>query len=194
MFLNGFLYLHLTFCDILQIDYQLLFWFVLQFYEELVDGEHSTVKELSNRPQNKKITFADSDSSSADDDDDDAGNEEEVQGKKEGDVEKEDKKPKLDVCNSNNNASHNNETGEKSDPHKTDDLHVEAEDKAKDGKGEVDIPKTIEKTADEIPAVKQCPKTNVPSRDLSEKVEEKSIDKLIEAELGELRDKNKVIW
>ncbi|CAK8539286.1 unnamed protein product [Lathyrus sativus] len=158
------------------------------FYEDLVDdGEHPTVKGLSNRPVNTKITFADSDSSSSDSEEEEDEKEVQVQ---EGE-EKEDKKPKLDVCNADN-TDHENGTGEKSDPHKIDDLHAQAEAKADGDKEDVDSPKTIEKTADELPAVKQCCKTNVPKSDLGEKkMEEKSIDKLIEDELVELRDKNK---
>lgn len=72
-------------------------------------------------------------------------------------------------------------------------MHAQAGDKAtSDDKGDVDSPKTIEKIADEPPAVKECCKTNAPTSDLGEKkVEEKSIDKLIEDELVELRDKSK---
>lgn len=157
------------------------------FYEELIDGAHPSVTKLSDKPLNKKITFADSDSSSNDDDEE----EEEKAEVPEGSEEKEDKKPKLDVSNSDN-TSHDNETGEKSDPPKIDGLHAQAGDKARDDKGDVDSPKTIEKIADEPPAVKECCKTNAPTSDLGEKkVEEKSIDKLIEDELVELRDKSK---
>ncbi|PNX97752.1 THUMP domain-containing protein 1-like [Trifolium pratense] len=163
------------------------------FYEELIDGDHPSAKELSNRPLYKKITFADSDSSSSDDDDEEE-EEEEKEQVPEGVEEKEDKKPKLDVCNTDN-TSHDNETGEKTDNHKIDDLHAQAGDKANDDKGDVDSPKTTKETADELPAVKQCCKTNVPTSDLGEKkVEEKSIDKLIEDELVELRDKSKTIY
>jgi tRNA acetyltransferase TAN1 len=167
-----------------------LFQFVLQFYEDLIDGDHPSAKELSSRPLNKKITFADSDSSSSDDDEEEEEEEAQVP---EGGEEKEDKKPKLDVCNSEN-TSQDNETGEKTENNKIDDLHAQAGDKANDDKGDVDSPKTTKETTDELPAVKQCCKTNVPTSDLGEKkVEEKSIDKLIEDELVELRDKSKVI-
>lgn len=162
----------------------------MQFYEELIDGAHPSVTKLSDKPLNKKITFADSDSSSSDDEEE----EEEKAQVPEGGEEKEDKKPKLDVSNSDN-TSHDNETGEKSDPPKIDGLHAQAGDKANDDKGDVDSPKTVEKIADELPAVKECCKTTAPTSNLGEKkVEEKSIDKLIEDELVELRDKSKVIW
>ncbi|KAH1157081.1 hypothetical protein GYH30_029730 [Glycine max] len=155
------------------------------FYEELVDGEHSSVKELPSKPLNKKITFADSDSSSSDDDDDDE--EEEVQ---EGDEEKGDKKPKLDTSN-DDNTSHDDGVPEKSDPHKVDEPHTQEVDETCDNKGANDNLKTTKGTADGLPAVKQCCKTNVPACNFSDKVEQKSIDKLIEEEFKELGDKNK---
>ncbi|KAL2594995.1 hypothetical protein AAZX31_11G015500 [Glycine max] len=156
------------------------------FYEELVDGEHSSVKELPSKPLNKKITFADSDSSSSDDDDDD-DEEEEVQ---EGDEEKGDKKPKLDTSN-DDNTSHDDGVPEKSDPHKVDEPHTQEVDETCDNKGANDNLKTTKGTADGLPAVKQCCKTNVPACNFSDKVEQKSIDKLIEEEFKELGDKNK---
>ncbi|WJX88600.1 hypothetical protein P8452_70670 [Trifolium repens] len=101
----------------------------------------------------------------------------------EGGEESEKKKPKLDVGNSDN-TSYDNETGEKTDNHKIDNLHAQAGNKANDDKGDVDSPKTTKETADELTIVKQFCKTNVPTSDLGEKkVEEKSIDKLIEDEL-----------
>ena len=94
------------------------------------------MKGLSSRPVNTKITFADSDSSSSDDEEEeDEDGKEEVQVKVQEGEEKEDKKPKLDVSNGDN-TDHENGTGEKSDPHKIDDLHAQAGDKAdgdKDG-------------------------------------------------------------
>ncbi|CAI8583178.1 unnamed protein product [Vicia faba] len=161
------------------------------FYDDLVeDGEHPTVKGLSNRPVNTKITFADSDSSSSDDDEEEDGDEKEEVQVQEGGEEKEDKRPKLDVGNGDD-TSHENGTGEKSDPNKIDDLHARAGDKADGDKEDVDSSKTITKTADELPAVKECFETNVATSLGEKKVEEKSIDKLIEDELVELRDKNK---
>lgn len=151
----------------------------MQFYEELVGGEHSSVKELPSKPLNKKITFADSDSSSSEDDDDDDNVEEEQQ---EGDEAKADKKPKLDTFNDDNVGLDGGAGGE-SDPCKVDEPHTQALDKHSEGKGDIDNIKTTEVIADELPAVKECSKTNV---------EEKSIDKLIEEELKELGDKNKV--
>ncbi|BAU00659.1 uncharacterized protein HKW66_Vig0162570 [Vigna angularis] len=148
------------------------------FYEELVGGEHSSVKELPSKPLNKKITFADSDSSSSDDDDDD-DNDNAEEERQEGDEAKVDKKPKLDTFNDDNVDGG---AGGESDPCKVDEPHIQALDKHGEGKGDIDNIKTTEVIADELPAVKECSKTNV---------EEKSIDKLIDEELKELGDKNK---
>jgi hypothetical protein len=68
----------------------------------------------------------------------------------EGGEEKEDKKPKLD---NSDNTSYDNETGEKTDNHKIDDLRAQAGDKANDDKGDVDSPKTTKETADELPVL-----------------------------------------
>lgn len=210
----------------------------MQFYEDLVDGEHLSVKELLNRPKNKKITFADSDSSSSGDDEDDeeevqvqvgegdeangdkklkldssvdehAGIGEKAEGangaekpkldssvdedagigeKAEGDEANGDKMPKMD-SSVNENAGHDNEIGGKENPHKIDDVHAAAGNKTDDNEGDNDNIKT--KTANELPVVKQCCKTNVPVQDSSNKVE-KSIDTLIDEELRELGDKKKV--
>jgi len=154
----------------------------MQFYEELVDGEHSSVKELPSKPINKKITFADSDSSSSEDDDDDDDDAAEAEERHEGDEEKAEKKPKLDTVN-DDKVGLDGGTGGESDPCKVDEPPTQALDKHSEGKGDIDNLKTTEAAADELPAVKQCSKTNV---------EEKSIDKLIEEEFKELGDKNKV--
>ncbi|KAL9327806.1 hypothetical protein ACSQ67_002809 [Phaseolus vulgaris] len=151
------------------------------FYEELVDGEHSSVKELPSKPINKKITFADSDSSSSEDDDDDDDDAAEAEERHEGDEEKAEKKPKLDTVN-DDKVGLDGGTGGESDPCKVDEPPTQALDKHSEGKGDIDNLKTTEAAADELPAVKQCSKTNV---------EEKSIDKLIEEEFKELGDKNK---
>ncbi|KAK7308920.1 hypothetical protein RJT34_05259 [Clitoria ternatea] len=154
------------------------------FYEEPVHGEQPSIKGLLNKPLNTKITFADSDSSSgSSDDEDDGDDEEEV---KEGDEEKGEKKPKLDVSNDDDDG-HENGTGEKSDTHKIDDQHTQVVDKANGNEGDVQNLKASRETADEVPAAKQC----VSACDLIEKVEHKSVDRLIEAEFKELADKNK---
>ncbi|KAK7406037.1 hypothetical protein VNO78_07652 [Psophocarpus tetragonolobus] len=143
------------------------------FYEDLVHGEHSTVKELSTAPLNKKIVFADSDSSSSDDDDDD-------------DHKRGDKNPKLDTSENDDNVSHGDGAGEKSDLSKVDEAQTQEGDKTSDSKGDTGNLKGI---ADDVAAVKQCCKTNEPT--CNDKVEHESIDRLIEEEFKELGDKNK---
>ncbi|KAI9075977.1 hypothetical protein K1719_042049 [Acacia pycnantha] len=142
------------------------------FYEELVHGEDSNVKQLPNKPLNTKITFSDSDDSSSGgcDGDDDEG-EEEVQEEEE----RGGKKKNSDISNSNDdNADHGNGTVEESDSHKIGDGQAQEEEKA-----------------DEPQAKKQCCKIDGPACDPDGKGEEKSIDRLIEAELEVLGDKNK---
>ncbi|OIV94943.1 hypothetical protein TanjilG_22140 [Lupinus angustifolius] len=202
------------------------------FFEELVHGGNSSIKQLSNKPLNKKITFEDSDSSDSDDDDDveeenkveqnaveeenkveqnaveeenkvkqnageeenkveqNAGEEEneveENEGEKE-DEEKGDKKQKLDVCSADNGNHDETGMGEKSDAHKIDDKNAHELPKADDNKGEIDEDNTIVKTTDKLPDMK----ADAPTCGLKDKVEEKSIDKLIEEELKELGDKTK---
>ncbi|MED6206218.1 hypothetical protein PIB30_024665 [Stylosanthes scabra] len=147
------------------------------FYEELVHGENPGAKGLPKKPMNTKITF---DSSSSEDEEDD---EEEQQEEAE---EKEDKKHKTEEKDNDDDANCGNETEAKSDAPKIDDPHAEAVDKADDDKGEV------ENKADEPPAMKECSKTDPPPTcDSKEKVEQKSIDRLIEEELEELGDKTK---
>ncbi|XP_054819156.1 uncharacterized protein LOC129318430 isoform X2 [Prosopis cineraria] len=139
------------------------------FYEELFHGEDSNVKQLPDKPLNTKITFSDSDSSSSDDDDAHEG-EEEAQGEEE-----KGKKDNSDISNSNDdNANHGNETFEESDSHKI-----------------VDGQAQEEENADEPQAKKQCCKIDGPACDSDSKGQEKSIDRLIEAELKVLADKNK---
>ncbi|KHN25631.1 THUMP domain-containing protein 1 [Glycine soja] len=89
------------------------------------------------------------------------------------------------------NASHDDGAGEKSDPHNVDEPHTQEENKTCDNKGDNGNLKTTKGTADDLPSVKQCCKTNVPACNFSDKVEHKSIDKLIEEEFKELGDKNK---
>ncbi|XP_021832953.1 THUMP domain-containing protein 1 [Prunus avium] len=90
-------------------------------------------------------------------------------------------------------ASQDNATTEKSDHHKKDDGcdGNKTEEKIKDTK-EDNVSKEISTNeAKEPPAKKQCLGTNSSKCTIPYEVEEKSIDKLIEAELQELGDKNK---
>lgn len=90
-------------------------------------------------------------------------------------------------------ASQDNAATEKSDHHKKDDGcdGNKTEEKIKDTQ-EDNVSKEISANeAEEPPAKKQCLETNSSKCTIPYEVEEKSIDKLIEAELQELGDKNK---
>ncbi|BBH02283.1 THUMP domain-containing protein [Prunus dulcis] len=90
-------------------------------------------------------------------------------------------------------ASQDNAETEKSDHHNKDDGcdGNKTEEKIKDNK-EDNVSKEISANeAEEPPAKKQCLGTNSSKCTIPYEVEEKSIDKLIEAELQELGDKNK---
>ncbi|XP_059430280.1 uncharacterized protein LOC132163920 isoform X2 [Corylus avellana] len=181
------------------------------FYEELLHGKDSDVKlaELPNKPLNKKIKFSDSESSSSDDDEEE---EEEEEGKEEED------KNKSDSCQ-DDIGSHKVATNQAPDPHAKDDVHHGnlTEEKPNDiegnGKNHENQPRETEeppakenqpretkeppakenqpRETEEPPAKKQCLGTGALKCVIHEKVEEKSIDKLIEAELEELGDKSK---
>ncbi|KAF8403722.1 hypothetical protein HHK36_011826 [Tetracentron sinense] len=140
------------------------------FYEELVNEEDSGVKRavMPNKPSNKITKFSDSDSSS---DDDDEGKSD---PHKEDDVNHENQtSEKSDPCKEDG-TSHENKTNEKSDPRIKDDENQTNE-------------------AEDPPAKKQRLETDASKcgNIVSGKMEEKSIDKLIEAELKELGDRNK---
>lgn len=162
---------------------------VRQFYEELLDGIESKVEQsqLPKKPANKIIKFPDSDSSSSDNDDDDAEDNNDIQTKedkskdviaagdesalevKDGESvekqtqEKEEKKPE---------NLENQEGKEEKKPETHDNLETEP------------VEPLVKKRRVEVDAFK--------SGNLSTKVEDKSVDKLIEAELAELGDRGKV--
>lgn len=157
--------------------------------------------ELPNKPLNKKIKFSDSESSSSDDDEE----EEEEEGKEEEGKEEEDKN-KSDSCQ-DDIGSHKVATNQEPHPHAKDDVHHGnlTEEKPNDIEGngknhenqprETEVPPAKEnqpRETEEPPAKKQCLGTDASKCVIHEKVEEKSIDKLIEAELEELGDKSKV--
>lgn len=149
----------------------------LQFFEELVHGKDLGEKSagLQDKPQNKKITFSYSD------DDDEEGDDE-------GEDEGQEAVIKSDTSRENV-TSQESLTNKDSDCHNSDDAchgKVEANDTKKDGGN-------IENQADkseEPPAKKQCLEIDTSNCATNEK--EKSVDKLIEAELAELGDKSKV--
>lgn len=150
----------------------------MQFYEELVHGTDSDINtELPNKPPNKKTKFTYSD----DDDDED-----DVNGQKdeEGDKDKSD-------TDRGSEANHKSFRQEISNSHEVESLSCEnhiigdKDDKCNE---------TQEVEAETIPAKKQClePNASKSGRGICYKTEKKSIDKLIEAELEELKDKSKV--
>ncbi|XP_028796493.1 uncharacterized protein LOC114751864 isoform X2 [Neltuma alba] len=138
------------------------------FYEELVHGEDSNVKQLPSKPLNTKITFSDSDSSGSGDDGDGDGDGDEAKAEVQEEEEKGGNKNNSDIPN------HQNETVEESDSHKIDDGLAQEEEKF-----------------DEPQAKKQCCKIDGQACDSDGKGQEKSIDRLIEAELEVLGDKTK---
>ncbi|GMY16416.1 general transcription factor 3C polypeptide 5 [Fagus crenata] len=144
------------------------------FYEELVYGKDSGVKlaELPNKPLNKKIKFSDSESSSCDDDDE----EEDKSGTCGDDI-----------------ASHKDVTNQESNPYTKDVVHngKQTEEKDNDIDGDGKNNENQPKENEEPPAKKQCVETDATKSVIHANVEEKSIDKLIEAELEELGNKNK---
>ncbi|XP_044504902.1 uncharacterized protein LOC123225102 [Mangifera indica] len=155
------------------------------FFDELINKEGSG-KNLAgkpNKPLNKKIVFASSSSEDDDTDDDEEEEEEEVvvAGEdKEGGEGKKGEGKQSDSCE-DGNASHENLTNEKSNPH---DLNEVC------SGNEIEGMNSENKESGELPAKKQCLEPEALKSVLNEKVE-KSIDKLIEAELKELGDKNK---
>uniref|UniRef100_A0A5B7AUA1 Putative THUMP domain-containing protein 1 isoform X1 n=1 Tax=Davidia involucrata TaxID=16924 RepID=A0A5B7AUA1_DAVIN len=147
------------------------------FYEELVHGKDSCVKlaELPSKPLNRKTKFTYSDSSSSDDD----GEDDDQKGKED--------KGKL---------GSQREGDEKSDPHKEDGVCCENQIKEDTDNNKEDDTKCLQNQAveaEEPPAKKQCPETDASKRGnvICDKMEEKSVDKLIEAELEELGDRSK---
>ncbi|KAL5565811.1 hypothetical protein UlMin_028975 [Ulmus minor] len=161
------------------------------FFEELVLGKDSggKIANVPSRPLNKKIKFSYSDSSGSDDDDDDKDEEEEEE-----DQEHEEKKEKEDsAIHKENDVSNENARSETSDSNKNGDTCPE-----NGSEGEPNEKKEVDKShetkadeAEEPEPKKQCIETTVSKCVIPAKVEEKSVDKLIEAELLELGDKSK---
>ncbi|XP_022752369.1 THUMP domain-containing protein 1 [Durio zibethinus] len=152
------------------------------FFEELVHGKDFREEPagLPNKPINKKITFSYSD--------DEADDDEEEEGDDEGEEEGQQEMIKSDTSREND-ASQESLTNKDLDHHNLDDVchgkvTEETNDSKKDGGN-------IENQADseEPPVKKQCLEIDTSKSATNEK--EKSIDKLIEAELTELGDKSK---
>ncbi|KAK6144072.1 hypothetical protein DH2020_020892 [Rehmannia glutinosa] len=151
------------------------------YFEELVEGTESKVEqaELSKKPLNKITKFASSDSSSSDNDDDEDPNH--------GDAAKDNDEQTRESENKNVIAT-SGDASDKSGLETKDDLSLEKQKQEKEEK-----PENHDKQEAEVvepPVKRQCmeaPKCG----NLSKKVEDKSVDKLIEAELAELGDKSK---
>ncbi|CAK9184351.1 unnamed protein product [Ilex paraguariensis] len=180
------------------------------FYEELVHGRGSDLKhsEISNIPLNKKTKFMYSDSSSSDDNDEEDDNQND-----EKDIQKKDKEDINHVSLTNDNqrddrghdANNVSSTNEKSDPCEKDDECCENEIKEntycnkeeaqyhEKQEAEAEEPPAKKAEAEEPPAKKQCLETDASKcgKVVGQKIEEKSVDKLIEAELAELGDRSK---
>ncbi|KAL5831792.1 hypothetical protein ACOSQ4_017146 [Xanthoceras sorbifolium] len=156
-------------------------------YEELVHGKGADMKlaGVPYKPLNKKIIFA---SSSSDDDDDE---EEEQEAEKEGKGEE-----RKSDTNKDDDANLKNLTNEKSDPKEPDNVsHTNEVEGVTDGnKDDAKNHETQAKEVEEPPAKKQCLEADSSKCVTNDKLEEKSIDKLIEAELKELGDKNKRLF
>ncbi|XP_042481462.1 uncharacterized protein LOC122061944 isoform X1 [Macadamia integrifolia] len=144
------------------------------FYEELVYGQNYGAKRVAvpNKPLNKITKFSDSDSSSEEDDDeDDKSDRHEDEKVHENQAEEKSDFGKLDAADSEN------QNNEKVDSQKEDDA---THDKQRN-------------ETEEVPTKKQRLQTDASNGEkvVGGKMEEKSIDKLIEAELEELGDRNK---
>ncbi|XP_062082225.1 uncharacterized protein LOC133788685 isoform X2 [Humulus lupulus] len=150
------------------------------FFEELVLGKDSgmQVGGLQGKSTNKKIKFTYSDSSSGETDDDE-------------DEEKEEKKKEIKSATSTEgDKSNDKETSEILDHNKTDAESPEIVKGAKPNNNK-EVDESHVNEAEVPPAKKQCLGTEVSKCVIPDKVEVKSMDKLIEAELKELGDKSK---
>lgn len=163
----------------------------MQFYEELMQGTNSKLGqgELSEKPVNKKTVFKYSDSSSSDDDDDEDGdNKNDEDQTKEETSKIEQHQEKVDEIGSLKSGKSGPEN---KDNTSTDEL-IQGNTENKE-----ELETTLEQKDIEVgepPAKKQCVEKEAPEAGniAVGKTEEKSIDKLIDAELAELGDKSKV--
>lgn len=163
----------------------------VQFYEELVQGTNLNLGqvELSEKPVNKKTVFKYSDSSSSDDDDEDGenGNGEDQTKEETSKIEQHQEKTDDEIDSLKTGASE----PENQDNTSTDEL-IQGNTENKE-----ELENTLEQKDIEVgepPAKKQCvEKEAAEAGNIAfGKTEEKSIDRLIDAELAELGDKSKV--
>lgn len=152
---------------------------------------------IPNKPLNKKIVFASSSDDEDDDGDDEVDDEEEgVEGEekdKEGGEDEKGEGKQSDACK-DDDGSHESLTNKKSDPRDSEKVCSGKEMEALTAENKEDGKNLESQTneAEEPPAKKQCLEADASKCVINDKVEEQSIDKLIEAELKELGDKNKV--
>ncbi|XP_004250910.2 uncharacterized protein [Solanum lycopersicum] len=160
------------------------------FYEELVQGTNLNLGqvELSEKPVNKKTVFKYSDSSSSDDDDEDGenGNGEDQTKEETSKIEQHQEKTDDEIDSLKTGASE----PENQDNTSTDEL-IQGNTENKE-----ELENTLEQKDIEVgepPAKKQCvEKEAAEAGNIAfGKTEEKSIDRLIDAELAELGDKSK---
>ncbi|KAK3205211.1 hypothetical protein Dsin_019257 [Dipteronia sinensis] len=159
------------------------------FFEELVHGKGTgmNLAGMPNKPLNKKIIFASSSSDDDDDEDDDDKDEDQETEKerkgegRESDTGKDDDANKKKLINE---KSDRKEPDSVSDTKEVEGMTGENKEDAKNHESQV-------KEVEEPPAKKQCLEADSSKSVINGKLEEKSIDKLIEAELKELGDKNK---
>ncbi|KAJ6309999.1 hypothetical protein OIU76_014860 [Salix suchowensis] len=147
------------------------------FYEELVYGKDTSMKlaNLPSKPPNKKTKFSYSDDDGDDEDDAEDGGDESKSDAPEGNDAKNDNLTSKKVGSpSVENENSENQTEEKTN----------REEGCKNDEKQAN-------EAEEPPSKKKCTETCAPKSAVQEKVEEKSIDRLIEDELKELGDKNK---
>ncbi|XP_050369646.1 uncharacterized protein LOC126787790 [Argentina anserina] len=168
------------------------------FFEELVQGKDATtnLSEAPSKPMNKKIKFTYSDSSSSDDEDDGVDDKKEEGETKEPVEDKEvvNEENKADAC-TGDDGSQDDKKSETSELEKKESAiseNIPEEDTKDDKEGSISK-ETSAKEVEEPPAKKQCLVTDSSIR-IPNKVEEKSIDRLIEDELQELKDENKRLF
>ncbi|CAI9781295.1 unnamed protein product [Fraxinus pennsylvanica] len=159
------------------------------FYEELLNGTKTTCEqaELSKKPLNKVIKFAYSDSSSSDDDDNDEDSDDDHHEDESNVRPKEDENKHAIATGTD--ANNENLIKEESGHQKED--GISSEKQAPENKEKTDEQEVI---AVEPPAAKKQRMENDTLKcrnDLSNKVEKKSVDRLIEDELAELGDRSK---
>ncbi|XP_047964225.1 THUMP domain-containing protein 1 homolog isoform X2 [Salvia hispanica] len=168
------------------------------FYEELVDDDDAELRvehtELPKKPSNKIIKFASDSSGSDNDDDDDDKDADKVDAKDINNLETGEDNDQNAVASTDNGNDELRLETENVVPSENQALTEEKKPEKQDIK-ESETPENQDnKEAEALgpPAKRQCTDADAANNGtLSKKVETKSVDKLIEAELAELGDKSK---